>query len=227
VSTFEHVGGAPASESEALALLERARAHSQSGRSEESRATVAELVSRYEHDANPAIRRTVCRALFGQAKHKLLEGVDRRAVIVDYRHVLHIAERPPPVHDVAAAAIYHLGLTHGKIAIERSSDEHREKSVERFLEAEQRFGSSREPETAYWVTRAVTSHALTLPLAAAAPLYERVIERYAAESATALRAHAVHALERWAERCTEAGQASLATALLGRAREISQTSPPT
>jgi hypothetical protein len=207
-------------ESEATMLLEKARAHAEEGRAAESRAVVAELVARYEHDASPGVRRTVCRALFGQAKHKLTEGVDRRAVIVDYRHILHIAERQPPIPDLAASAIYHLGLTHGKIAIERSNTEHREKSVERFVEVEKRFASSRDPDVAHWVTRAATSHALTLPLEAAAPLYERVVERYASEPA--LRAHAIRALEQWAERCTEAAQGDLASSLRARAAAISR-----
>ena len=224
MSTFEQSGGVPThenDESHALALFEKARALSEEGRLAESRAVVAELVTRFEQAPEPAIRRAVCGALFGQAKHKLLEGVDRRAVIVDYRHILHIAERQPPIEDVAAAAVYHLGLTHGKIAIERSSKEHSEKSVERFLEAEERFASSRDPETAFWVTRAVTSHALTLPLEAAAPLYERVVARYATDPAAELRVQAVRALEQWATRCTEAAQTELAASLLARARAIS------
>jgi hypothetical protein len=221
VSNPEQTDGAHANEGEARALFEKARAHSEAGRSGESRAVVAELVARFEHDAAPEVRRIVCRALFGQAKQKLTEGVDRRAVIVDYRHILHIAERQAPIHDVAAAAVYHLGLTHGKIAIERSSETHREKAAERFREAEQRFASFADPETAYWVARAMTSHALTQPLEAAAPLYERVVARYASEPAAELRAHAIHALEVWAERCTEAGETDLAASLLARAHAIS------
>jgi hypothetical protein len=227
VTSLEQAGGVTTNESEARVLLEKGRAHAEAGRSAESRTVVAELVARFEHDADPAVRRLVCRALFGQAKHKLAEGVDRRAVIVDYRHILHIAERQPPIEDAAAAAVYHIGLTHGKIAIERSNQEHREKAVERFLEAEERFGSSLDSETAYWVMRAVTSHALTLPLDAAAPLYERVVARYASQPDAELRAHAVRALEHWAERRAEAGQDDLAASLRARAAAISLSARPT
>ncbi len=213
-------------ESEALGLLELARAHSRADRGAESRAVVAELVARYEHDAAPAVRRIVCRALFGQAKHRLGEGVDRRAVIVDYRHILHIAEREPPIDEVAAEAIYHLGLTHGKLAIERSSDEHREKSVERFVEVEQRFCTSSDNAIAYWVARAMLSHALTLPLGpAAAAVYERVVTRYASEPSAELRAHAVLALTRWAERSSLEGHAVLASSLAARAAILARPAP--
>lgn len=220
VKSLEQTGGVTTNEREARGLFEKARAHAEAGQSAESRTLVADLVARFEHDADPAVRRIVCRALFGQAKHKLAEGVDRRAVIVDYRHALHIAERQPPIEDAAAAAVYHIGLTHGKIALERANAEHREKAVERFLEAEERFGSSLDSESAYWVMRAVTSHALTLPLDAAAPLYERVVARYATKPDPELRAHAVRALEHWAERAVEAGRSDLAASLRARAAAI-------
>jgi hypothetical protein len=200
----------------ARGLFEKARDLAQLDRFEESRVAVAELVALYEHDADPEVRRLVCRALFGQAKHRLAEGVDRRVVIVDYRHVLHVAERQPAIDDVAAAAIYHLALTHGKIAIERSSAEHREKSAERFADVERRFGASRDPETAYWVVRSAMSHALTQTLEDAATIYEDIFARYASEAAVELQEHAAAALTQWAERCMAAGQADIAVFLAQR-----------
>src|SRR5205814_542117 len=106
----------------ARARFEKARGLSRLGRLTEARLAVAELVRHHEHDADPAARGLVCRALFGQAKDRLGEGAaDRRVVIVDYRHVLHIAERLPPIDAFAAMALYHLALTHGKIAVERAN----------------------------------------------------------------------------------------------------------
>jgi hypothetical protein len=200
----------------ARGLFEKARDLAQLARSEESRVVVAELVALYEHDADPEVRRLVCRALFGQAKHRLAEGVDRRVVIVDYRHILHVAERQPPIEDIAAAAIYHVALTHGKIAIERSSAEHREKSAERFVAVERRFGASRDPEVVYWVARSAMSHALTHPLETAAPIYEEIFARYANEAAAELQEHAAAALTQWAERCVVDGQADVAVFLAQR-----------
>lgn len=200
----------------ARGLFEKARDLAQLDRFEESRVVVAELVALYEHEADPEVRRLVCRALFGQAKHRLAEGVDRRVVIVDYRHVLHVAERLPPIDDVAAAAMYHLALTHGKIAIERSNEEHREKSAQRFADVERRFGASRDPEVAYWAARSAMSHALTHPLESAGAIYEEIFARYASANVPELRAHAAAALTQWAERSMDEGHADIAVFLAQR-----------
>ncbi|MBX3189429.1 MAG: hypothetical protein KF819_20565 [Labilithrix sp.] len=201
----------------ARALFTKARLLSRLGRTRASEMLVAELVRRYEHDPEPAVRRLVCRALFGTAKAKLAEGTaDRRAVIVDYRHILHIAERAPTLDVVAVEALYHLALTHAKIAVQRSNDEHREKALERFVEVERRFSGSSAPEIACWVTRGATSRALLFSLEDAGPLYEAVVTRYAAETDPTLRVYAADALALWAERSLGEGQHALAASLADR-----------
>ncbi|AKU97722.1 hypothetical protein AKJ09_04386 [Labilithrix luteola] len=138
----------------ARALFEKARALSRLGRSRESQIVVAELVRRSEHDSEPEARRLVCRALFGQSRDRLAEqNADRRQIITEYRHILHIAERAPALDHVAVEALYHIALTHGKIALERSNAEHRERAEQRFVEVKQRFGESADPAIVYWLER--------------------------------------------------------------------------
>jgi hypothetical protein len=159
----------------------------------------------------------VCRALFGRAKDRLAEpNADRRAVLVDYRHVLHIADRPPPDDAVAAEALYHLALTHRKIGVERSSDEHLEKATQRFQEAERRFGASRDPEIARWLARCAMNDALMHPLDAAGRMYEAAFARYEAAREPELRALAADALLKWAARCLLEGRSGEAIALAER-----------
>src|SRR4051812_41314467 len=63
----------------ARALFEKARVLAMLRRPRESQVVVAELVRLHEHDADPAVRRLVGRALFGQAKDRMRQGEgDRR-----------------------------------------------------------------------------------------------------------------------------------------------------
>jgi hypothetical protein len=145
----------------ARALFEKGRALSKLGRASESQIVVAELVRRFEHDPDQARRTLVCRALFGRAKDRLdADAKARRAVVVEYRHILHIADRAPPIDVMAAAALFHLALAHAKMSIERGEAEHREKATERFAEIARRFGTSQVPEIAHWVKRAAECAAL-------------------------------------------------------------------
>lgn len=145
----------------ARALFEKARALSRLGRSRESQIVVAELVRRSEHDSEPEARRLVCRALFGQSRDRLAEqNADRRQIITEYRHILVIAERAPALDSVAVEALYHIALTHGKIALERANSEHRERAEQRFVEVKQRFGDSSDPAIVYWLERCNAAQAI-------------------------------------------------------------------
>jgi hypothetical protein len=211
---------APSTNAPALAraLFEKARALSRLGRTNESHSVVAELVRRFEHEAEPALRRLVCRSLFGQAKDRLSgDHADRRIVIADYRLILHIAERPPRLDASAAEALYHLALTHAKIAVERSNPGHEEKATERFLEIETRYAEADNPAIARWVVRAAASHALMHDLATAGAIYERAIGRYERAGSTALHARAVELLAIWARRCLDEGKPVEADAIAERA----------
>jgi hypothetical protein len=203
----------------ARAHYEKARVLSMIERKAESRVVVSTLVARYENASDADVRRVVCRALFGQTKDRLDEGADRRSAIVEYRHVLHIAERQPPIPDMAAAALYHLALTHGKIAIERENSEHREKAIDRFRQIEERFGTSREREIARWTARSALAHAMMLSLEMAGPIYDELFRRHAKDSSLELRTHAAEAFTRWAERCAEEGDAARAETLANRVCE--------
>jgi hypothetical protein len=163
--TLADAGGAGATDEAwdvaAHALFEKARALSTLGRARESDDVVDELVRRFEHATSGSRRTLVCRALLGRAKDRLASGrVDRRAITVEYRHALHIAERQPPVDAMAAAALFHLALTHAKIAVERDDADHRERAAARFAELAARFGASADPGVAHWLARGVECDAL-------------------------------------------------------------------
>ncbi len=146
---------------DAQTLFDRARELAAEGKTRESSEAVEELVRRFEHDVDVARRTLVCRALLGRTKDRLAaEGVDRKVVIVEYRHVLQIAERPPLIEPMVAAALFHLALTSAKLAVERGDADHRERATSRFAEIARRFGGSTDPEVAHWVARAAECEAL-------------------------------------------------------------------
>lgn len=203
----------------ARARYEKARVLSLLGRKEESRAAVRELFARYEHATAPDVRRILGRALFGQTKDRLEEGADRRSAIAEYRLVLHIAERQPPIEDMAASALYHLALTHAKIAIERDSREHREKALDRFREIEQRFAAHDVVDVARWTARAVLARAKMEPLDVAGATYEALFQRRRGDASLELVTHAAEALTAWAERCAEEDETARAAELVKRVSE--------
>ncbi|HEY8076352.1 MAG TPA: hypothetical protein VIF62_19640 [Labilithrix sp.] len=146
---------------EAQTLFERARDLARAGNTRESNDAVDELVRRFEHDVDVACRTLVCRALLGRTKDRLAAGgVDRRVAIVEYRHVLQIAERPPLIEPMVAEALFHLALTSAKLAVERGDADHRERATSRFAEIARRFGGATDPVVAHWVARAAECEAL-------------------------------------------------------------------
>lgn len=201
----------------ARARFERARTLSRAGRTKESHEEVGDFVARYEREADATIRRLVCRGLFGLTRDRIEAGVDRRVAISEYRHILAIAEREPPIDGLAASAHYHLALTYGKIAVERDSAEHRERALERFREVRERFGDKRSREVRRWVARAAMGQATMVPLEEAGALYESVIERHA-QDAPEMRGLALEALVAWAERCAKEGERERAASIAERAR---------
>ena len=204
----------------ARARFEKARVLSMLGQRDESHAVVRELLAKYEQASLPDVRRIVCRALFGQTKDRLEEGADRRSAIAEYRLALHIAERSPAIDDMAAAALYHLALTHGKIAIERDNREHREKALERFREIDRRFTAAQSIDVARWAARSTLARAKMVPREEAGVLYEALFEQRKADASLELRTHAAEALTAWAERCAEEGDAAKASELGQRVRDV-------
>jgi hypothetical protein len=202
----------------ARARFERARTLSRAGRTKESHEEVGEFVARYEREADATIRRLVCRGLFGLARDRIEAGVDRRVAISEYRHILAIAERDPPIDGLAASAHYHLALTYGKIAVERDSAEHRERALERFREVRERFGDKRSREVRRWVARAAMGQATMVSLDDAGALYESVFERHAKDTPE-MQALALEALVEWAERCAKEGELDRAAEIADRARD--------
>lgn len=120
-----------------------------------------ELVQRFENDPDPLRRSLVCRALFGRAKDRLsVEDADRRTLVVEYRHILHVADRDPPIEALAAEALFHLALTYAKLAVARNDADHREKAAARLADLDRRFGASHDPAVQRWVTRGAETAAL-------------------------------------------------------------------
>jgi hypothetical protein len=145
----------------ARALFEKGRVLARLGRLRESDAVVTELVERFENDPDPSRRSLVCRALFGRAKDRLsVEDFDRRALVVEYRHILHVADREPPIEALAAEALFHLGLTYAKIAVAGGDADHRERAAARFADLDRRFGASKDPSVQRWVARGAETAAL-------------------------------------------------------------------
>lgn len=202
------------------AQFEKARALSRAGRTKESHDAVTELVGEHERDGDVVVRRLLCRALFGMTRDRIEAGSDRRTAISEYRRILSIADRDPPIQGMAASALYHLALTYAKIALERQSEEHHERAVERFVEVDRRFASIPQPEVQRWVTRAAFGLAALRPLEAAERLYGGVVDRHAQATAPALRVLAAEALCEWGERCAREGDGARVAAVAARAREL-------
>ena len=192
----------------ARAWLEKARTLAMLGRAAEAEALSDRLEAAFATDPDPAVRRTVCRALFGKAQGQ--QDGDPT-----YRRIEAIAAHPPAVPGLAAEAVYNRGVT--RELMNARLDEAKQIYVE-LIDAQ---GESDDFEVRRWVDEAAFGICrIEFPALVKGDDVTPVIDRYAADASWRRQYLAAQALLVVGNRFMKRQQGVDAAAMFARAHEL-------
>lgn len=200
-SIIESAGGKPDLTSQravANALLDKAHALSRLGRWGDLDRAVLELrrLVATNHDAEH--RRALCRCLFGViADHQRRHGKrDPSRQIDDYEEIFTIASHPPMIDDLAAEALYNMGMCG---AYQAPGSPLAVRAHRSYLDLGRLFFSSASPAVARFVALGMANLARTVwpESEEAREIWEGVVAAYAGSADPALQLLAADALQVW------------------------------